>query len=320
MKKQNIQLLRIIACFGVFAVHMVPVLGVEQSSVWSKMGYGSKGVYLFFLISGFVTYVSLDKTEEFNWVKYYQGRMIRILPLYYLVILYWFILHQYILCDTPGGVYSEWLRYAFLVNKTLPSSDDFWANIGATWTMSSFALFYVLVPVIRKFVQTFKSALTVWLGLFIISEILVRFFTVDEAMSICCLHYFLFGIVAFYAVKEGKKDSYFLICELGTLLFLFLRGTWNNTFWLMIFGVLLVTTEKISIRNTRIARLIDILDEHSYDVYLIHPIILEWISKLASDNQGLCLGAGILGTALTVIIVHNLIEKPLQHKLTALIM
>lgn len=318
MKRQNIQLLRIMACFGVFAIHMVQTLGVEQSPIWSKAGYGAKGVYLFFLISGYVTFLSLDKVKKFNWVNYYKGRMIRILPLYYSVILYWFILHQYILCDTPEGSYLKWLRYVFLINKTLPSNDIFWVNLGATWTMSSFALFYALVPAIRKVVRTFKNALIMWFGMFVISEILIRFFDAEEGLSICCLHYFFFGVVAFYAVKEGKKDLYIFICELGTLFFVSLGGLWNNGFWVMIFGVILITTEKMNISNTRITKLIDFLDEYSYDMYLIHPIILSGILNFSLSKLEM-LGGGILGTILVVIVVHNFIEKPLQNRLTALI-
>lgn len=58
-KYQNIQILRIIACMGVFCVHFGQ--GLELSGVLRKItDFGSWGVILFFIISGFVTFASLE--------------------------------------------------------------------------------------------------------------------------------------------------------------------------------------------------------------------------------------------------------------------
>lgn len=314
LKKQNIQCLRIIGCFGVLATHL------SQQVTWNNAfthiaSYGSKGVYLFFLISGFVTFLSLEKIEDLHCMKYYKGRMVRLLPLYYSVMLYWFVMHQYIWKDTPGNSYLKWFRYVFMVNSTLPADDHFWVNVGTTWTMSSFALFYLFVPLIKKICKSFQQSLILWAVLFMLMEVLTVFCGVDEEMSVCCLHYFVFGIVTYYAVCEGGKklSFYILLCEVVSLLMLMRGALWDNTFWLMEFSIFLVTTMDFAIPNGVVSKVIDILDKYTFDVYLIHPIFLgiNFIS-LFDENLGKVTSCVIL-TAVTSVLVHNLIEKPIQN-------
>lgn len=320
MKKQNIQCLRILGCFAVLGVHLSQQV-TWNNAMMSYAGYGSKGVYLFFLISGYVTFLSVDKIEHMDCIQYYKGRMVRILPLYYTVILYWFIVHQFIVQDTPGNSYFKWFRYIFMVNSTLPEDDSFWINLGTTWTMSSFALFYLLIPLIKKYVKCFRQSLILWSLLFIFSRVMTEYCGFDEELSIFCLHYFVFGIAAYYAVREGRKktNSYILLCEIVSLFLLMRGGLWDNTFWLTIFGIILITTMDFTVQNNILRKVIDVLDAYTFDIYLIHPIFIgrNFIPvSVLDENWGKVISCAI-GTAVVSILVHNLIEKPIQKRFSA---
>lgn len=319
MKKQNIQCLRIIGCFGVVLVHMAGQV-TWKNPIMSLAGYGSKGVYLFFLISGYVTFLSLEKVENLDCVKYYKGRMVRILPLYYTVMLYWFVLHQFILRDTPGGAnsYFKWFRYVFMVNNTLPTDNMFWRNLGTTWTMSCFALFYLLVPVFKKYIKNFKHSIVLWCILFVAGKAVMRIWNVYGDSSVLCLHYFVFGIAAYYAVREGRKKErgYLFLCEMGMLFLLMVYGLYDDTFWLTIFGILLVTSMDFTIHNRFLSKTIEVLDEYTFDIYLIHPLFMGRNlihTSFIDDNWGKVLTV-IIGVTITALLVHNLIEKPIQRK------
>lgn len=208
-----------------------------------------------------------------------------------------------------------------MVNNTLPTNDGFWQNLGATWTMSCFALFYLLVPLLKKYIKNFRHSLILWFVLFASGEAVMRMRYLDNLLSVGCLHYFVFGIVAYYAVCEGRKKerTFLLLCEMGSVFCFMDGGLYNETFWLMLFGVLLVTSLDITIHNRMLQKVIDILDEYTYDVYLIHPIFLgkNFIpASLVSDNWGQVITL-IIGVTITALLIHNLIEKPILKRYAA---
>ena len=117
-KYEHIQLLRALACIGVFITHLA--------------NQGAAGVYLFFALSGYLACCDrkLPTAGKKELLTYYKKRLVRILPLYYGVILYNILLHGLILKDIPAdpqGLY--WLRYFFLTNSVIPVPNDFWGNL-----------------------------------------------------------------------------------------------------------------------------------------------------------------------------------------------
>ncbi len=159
-KYEHIQLLRALACIGVFITHLAPRLGATGKAAWLA-NQGAAGVYLFFVLSGYLACCDrkLPTAGKKELLTYYKKRLVRILPLYYGVILYNILLHGLILKDIPAdpqGLY--WLRYFFLTNSVIPAPNDFWGNLSATWTISLFMAFYLLVPVFVRLIRGCTSA------------------------------------------------------------------------------------------------------------------------------------------------------------------
>lgn len=184
--------------------------------------------------------------------------------------------------------------------------------------MSCFALFYLLVPLLKKYIKNFKHSFVLWCILFVAGKAVIRIWNVYGDSSALCLHYFVFGIAAYYAVHEGRKKErgYLFLCEMGMLFFLMIYGLYDDTFWLTIFGILLVTSMDFTVHNRFLLKIIDVLDEYTFDIYLIHPLFmgrnLIHISFI-DDNWGKVLTV-IIGVTITALLVHNLIEKPIQSR------
>ena len=166
-KLDNIRLLRVLACLGVFIAHLAPRLGV--SGICARIAnFGAAGVYLFFLICGFLACRAKELapgSAKGGVGRYYGRRLLRVLPLYYAVIFYNFLLHCFILRDVtpdPGGLY--WFRYIFLTNVFLPAPDNFWGNMSATWTIGLFVFFYLSVPLWRRFSSKLSSVILLYLA------------------------------------------------------------------------------------------------------------------------------------------------------------
>ena len=316
MNKQiNIQILRILACFGVFIVHFGQQLEI-QGIFRTFTDFGAMGVCLFFLISGYVCFVSFERGGV-KLSQYYVRRLARILPTYYAVIIYQFILHVYVLCDVPiDETHIGWFRYIFFINTTIPADNEFWTNLNITWTIPAFMLFYLLAPFLYKYIRDYNAALIGWLLSCFLSFIPNRY--VPEIAPIKSMQFFLFGIVIYYIQKEKKKKQLIILLViylLYSMLILYTTGNVQTNIWTMIFGLLLIGSRDLVIKQEFLRRLIDIADEYSFSFYLINGAVMGNVSiwKLThSEHWRIQAVIMILWqTILGIILVHNLIEKPI---------
>ena len=124
----SIQLLRVCACILVFVVHFGQRVGLS-GTLRLFTDFGRFGVQLFFLISGFLAAKAICDNPEIDVKKYYLKRAIAILPLYYLVIFYYFIteniLNHFVSVIPPDDLGLGWFRYLFLLNGVLNSYTSF---------------------------------------------------------------------------------------------------------------------------------------------------------------------------------------------------
>jgi len=148
MKEKQIdsfKILKVLSCLGVILVHYGQISSLSKTPKIIA-DFGAYGVYMFFIISGFLGYHSYSHTLSF--IQYYLKRIFRILPLYYTIIIYNVILYEFILRGhfiiPADSSHLDWLRYFLLLSQVLPSSDPFWINLSATWTISHFIFFYFL--------------------------------------------------------------------------------------------------------------------------------------------------------------------------------
>ncbi len=140
-RNNSLQILRAAACLLVFVVHFGQRLHVE-GIVQEATSFGAYGVQLFFLISGYLAAKTFFDHPETSLREYYTKRAIAILPLYYIVIAYYFVSETLLSSPLPTDELGlGWLRYVFLLNGFLTSKTNFWGNLGITWS----------IPVLRCF-------------------------------------------------------------------------------------------------------------------------------------------------------------------------
>lgn len=131
--------IRIFATLGVFFCHLSQYL--PYNIVKNIFSYGSRGVEVFFVLSGFLVIKSI-KELKLTAKSFFIRRASKILPLYYgtVIIEVIFVEHNHLIL-TPDEFGLGWLRYAFGIHAWIPSSDSIWTNMFALWTMSSFFSF-----------------------------------------------------------------------------------------------------------------------------------------------------------------------------------
>lgn len=75
-----------------------------EGTIEKFMDFGARGVYLFFILSGFFGFRSRELengNKVTGCVRYWTKRAFKILPLYYALIIYNFVLYEMILKNIP---------------------------------------------------------------------------------------------------------------------------------------------------------------------------------------------------------------------------
>ena len=243
-KHKNVALdeLRILAALMVLGVHTGQKVGLGDAAA-----VGAQGVQLFFVLSGYLAAASLSRHPEL--LPYYQRRIRRILPLYWLVlVLRWlFDAVRYLAAGAsaaqlfgPGGPCGPgYLRYFVFLQMWLPSDNwMLWNNRNVLWTMSAFAFFYLLAPWLYRLCKRFWGALALLVVCLAVKgriggliESSLAAFPAEANISefsaktpVMTLYCFIFGMAAFAAVRENKQFLYGAFCILLAVLTNFQRA------------------------------------------------------------------------------------------------
>ncbi|MBR0348576.1 MAG: acyltransferase [Clostridia bacterium] len=314
-RNTSIQLLRICACAMVFIVHFGQRVGFS-GVLKNFTDFGQFGVQLFFLISGFLAYKTFFENPNTNIWKYYKKRMVAILPLYYLVIIYYFISENVLNCFVDVIPADQlgigWLRYVFLLNGFINSETYFWSNLGITWTIPVFMFFYLIAPWILRKVKSIISACSIWFLVFVTTQIINVFYT---CTIISNLHVFFLGAVIYVFLHEKREKIAFIFLLLASICMIIL-GEFKNAYT-FIFACLILSLN--SIDNICLPKwlqnLVDTIDKYSYTLYLTHGVVFcSVIDRLNALGVSKILIAilAVLGTVVATWLVGKYIEKPIQ--------
>lgn len=155
LRQNNFDLLRFAFAFVVFLVHAHALSGVQELAVFSRYLSSEIAVKSFFVVSGFLIFMSYENSRSVS--GYFGKRIRRIYPAYAFVILVSVLL---------GGVFSSYglsdylslpllkyiaanLPFLNFLQPELPGlfQHNLWQAVnGALWTLKIEVMFYLLVP------------------------------------------------------------------------------------------------------------------------------------------------------------------------------
>ena len=306
-KNITIQLFRIIACIMVLLTHMRSV--VPMDAISNYIDFGGFGVGVFFIISGYLAFNSADLANG-RVLNYYKKRALRILPLFYVVILIWAVLRSFVFVDMPedpAGLY--WLNYVLLIFKSYPNSVIEWSNVGAVWTIASFIYFYLFMPLFYKYINSFTKALIAEI-LFIGINIAYYLFSIKwfEPLSDLCI--FGLGILVYFAKKESKESKFTIFCCFLLIVWIINLSDVKHMLFISIIMAIILMNSNIkdtSIRHVKgLNKLLNVLDKYSFEIYLSHPIILYLVSSLGIAVNNLLKAFIII---VGIVILSVILEK-----------
>lgn len=146
---------RALAAFMVIAVHTEQNFHATTPLVSTFAEMGQLGVQLFFLVSAFLIFDSLERLRRNggSLLEYFIHRFLRIAPLYYVAIVSWTLIKRiaepampWDFGATPAASYTlpNVLCNLLLVHGLVPSANN--SIVGGGWSIGTEFLFYVLAP------------------------------------------------------------------------------------------------------------------------------------------------------------------------------
>jgi len=295
--------------------------------------YGATGVDLFFMISGFVIFMSIEGSN--NVKKFWLLRFNRLFPAYWLSII---IAVVVILFLNHGNIVTNWkfiIGNLFMIQPALNTP----SLVDAYWTLYVELSFYFLISSIWFFGWINKIEGIIWMGLFLMllinglyvltgtkSAVFLRFFIASRAL-IPMLSYFCFfasGIIYSKIYQYGWTTNRLLlliICFIMTALihnisgrFNLFFGTIERLFCVAIFNILFIlfVNGKAAFLNIRWLLYAGAI---SYALYLVHESFgLSLTMALCNKiNLSLAIILGILASLVLSALITVLFEKPIQR-------
>lgn len=177
----------------------------------------SFGVPLFFVLSGFlITYLMFyeyETTGKFNLRFFYIRRILRIWPLYYLIIMIGFLIFPLFRSLFLHDKYIEtarlWMYLLFLGNfdQLIQQSLPIGIGLGVTWSVSVEEQFYIIWPLLY-IIFPGKKFIYPTLFLFIISILSSSNFLLPAKHTLFCIIYLSIGAIAAYIHYYKPQLSY----------------------------------------------------------------------------------------------------------------
>ena len=164
LQRNNFDLLRLVFASMVCLVHAYQLSGFRQLGWIAKVFSSAIAVKGFFVVSGFLIFLSYDRSK--SWAGYAEKRVRRIYPAYFTVVTFT-ALGLAAISSRPLSEYFSiaWLKYlaanlSFLnfLQLTVPGvfeSNKLAAVNGALWTLKIEVLFYLAVPLFSVLFRRF---------------------------------------------------------------------------------------------------------------------------------------------------------------------
>jgi len=348
----NLNGIRFIAALLVIVQHIEQIknlLGFDNN-LQNKtiLMIGGLGVVLFFVLSGFlITYLLLTEeaqTATISIKDFYLRRILRIWPLYYLVIGLSFFLYPHIpfldMADWSAAAPENfWLKFAifffFLPNIALIWFTPF-PFASQTWSIGVEEQFYLIWPILIK--KAKDRELLLWaiiLGYTLLRgwvEALKYIDGANQNWNYVYLVLFSFkiqcmaigGLFALILFKQARIVQFLFTRPVQILTFVLTGGLillgievpfFQNEFFAFLFGILLINlaANKKSILNLEHPILHD-MGKISYGLYMYHPLAIvvsvRSLSLLGITNWVLQYAYTVLLTIIIAALSYQFFEKP----------
>jgi peptidoglycan/LPS O-acetylase OafA/YrhL len=311
--------LRFLAALAVIITHIELIKGqLNVPNIWSNplfFNLGGLGVYFFFVLSGFlITYLLLAEKKQFKKIDikaFYIRRILRIWPIYYLLIFLGFFVFPNIpflkidwLSSHQGPFLFTFLANLFMLPNLALAAYNAVPHIGQAWSIGVEEQFYLIWPLLvsrsRNVLKTavltatilvvFKCGVLLLMGHYPGNETIITLRKFVAMSKIECMAIGAAG--AYFAFHKNQNILNLVFHPLVQLisyaiipvLIYFtpdriqdgIHLVYSFAFLVIIMNVALNPSSFLKLEN----KILDFLGRISYGIYMYHLVIIVFVIRL----------------------------------------
>jgi peptidoglycan/LPS O-acetylase OafA/YrhL len=288
--------------------------GLSHANAWFRLG--SLGVEFFFIISGFVIYMTLGHCRSLP--EFFLRRLARLYPAYLLTMLLVFAIGN---CCGPAVFQHTWRELLVGTSMMAPHFHVAWID-GVYWSLLVEITFYFWASLL--FLLAASRFELWWCAFALVAGLLALWkpWAADSWLAARYLPFFSAGMY-FYRRHSAPEEpaSHLALCALATYLL-----TWHGEEWLVNLLVALMACAFMAMNRGWLNWLamppLLLLGEISYSLYLLHENIgIIIIHALHSRLQAPSLAAALVAFATCVTMAlasTRLVENPGKQWVTGI--
>lgn len=256
-------------------------------------------------------------------MDYAKKKAFRILPMYYVSLVLTFLVGVFMTGEYPLDF--KWLYHVVFLNMFIPEQNWVWWNsVNFFWTMPAFVAWYILAPLLFRYIAHYRSMAIMTLMVLIVTPSLKEWmysFASKQFVNwnfFCLLYVFMFGSLAYFIV-QSRKQALGLIYGIAMVAVGFITGNRSGFF---VFGlgfyfmIILTSTIPISWSNEKLNRIIKWLSNVTWSVYLTHWFVLHIFGDYLSSLPWIIAYAGFIVLAWSIGgLAYKFIEQPIHNML-----
>ncbi|MBV7535962.1 acyltransferase [Duganella sp. sic0402] len=328
MRNENLQILRFVAAALVLVTHITFYLHDRISSAHAIWHGGEIGVPIFFVISGFVMYLSGAKLDrDASSAKFFLARRVaRVFPLYWLITTFKLAI---VILAPAAALHNRpdlWQALAsYVLFPTLNAAGEVRPLHGVGWTLLHEMLFYYV----------FSLSLLLRQSPFICSAVIIGalwgagfFLPADTALAQVLFSplnlLFIAGMALAWQYQHGRRLPLLaavlaLVIGIATIVSPEIGETLHRMLGGFNAGAVLIVAAMLSLQLNVVPafkKLLVRLGDSSYSLYLIHPIaapiICVGLFKLHVQSPYVILPIAFVASVIAAHFVYLLVENPLN--------
>ncbi len=323
MKLHNLQILRGISAILVCCFHFRADLNFDGNN-WGNTLFdnGSIGVPIFFVISGYIMVFSTRKISHNeigkNIVTFFKKRLIRIVPLYYLLTLFWILLSGSLLHFLNENNYERLLNSLLF----LPQKDQF-PILFLGWSLNFEMFFYFIFALSLVFKNYRYLAIIIFFAIAIIFGFIFKPENAILKMITGTLNiYFIIGILLGLFLHKIQVTT--TILKFSSIIFIVVFASY-------FFNLINISKELLAIipvtlfvaaflifdlfLKVKANSFLKMLGDISYSIYLSHPFVEVFFRRFHTDSSLLLIGLFIVKLGV-VILVSKILFELIENRFT----
>jgi exopolysaccharide production protein ExoZ len=334
----GVQALRGIAACMVVVHHTTQIWGTDfangKLTVWNT---GAAGVDIFFVISGFVMTVSSTGRKAPTAAKFMLRRIIRLVPLYWLVTLLTSVklilvaLHPSLGSGEHAHTSVGYVVESLLFIPVRNASREIIPILSPGWTLDFEMFFYILFAAALAFkVRPVRFLTPVLVALAIAGLFRTEGWPAFTILAHPMLLEFLAGVLLGYAVQGRLRVEPAAAAALGVLGFVAILVNpfpptyayeirraveWGIPAFLIVQAAVMLESKY----SDYLPKWALWIGDASYSLYLIHMIVVAVVARLFlkahlythGHREAYLIGWGLIASILASLLMYRLVEKPM---------